>query len=171
MYHYLVIAGGMILGLIVLALLNKNESQKKKLKVEDEDEKSQLKEQIPQKRVEQNNFDIKEQSEDVEALRQRKIEANERKNQIFKNLSQEDRELVEEYFKKQAKQYLSGEIDPADRRAAKLIKIIKFSLYGLFGLAVYICLTIAFNTTSPFMILENIKHLIRTFLSQLFGKH
>lgn len=35
MYHYFVVVGGMILGLIVLAVLNKNESQKKKVKIDD----------------------------------------------------------------------------------------------------------------------------------------
>lgn len=44
MYHYFVIVGGMILGLIVLTILNKNETQKKKVKVEEEEEHTNLKE-------------------------------------------------------------------------------------------------------------------------------
>ncbi|CAD8154050.1 unnamed protein product [Paramecium pentaurelia] len=171
MYHYFVVVGGMILGLIVLAVLNKNESQKKKVKIDDQDEQTKLKEQNQYEKQESNKFEPQNTKDDMEALRQRKIESDERKNKIFKNLSVEDRQLVEEYFKKQAKQYISGEVNPADRRAAKLIQIIKFSLYVLFGLAVYISLTIAFNTTSPLMIIENLKHLVRTFLSQLFAKH
>ncbi|CAD8103412.1 unnamed protein product [Paramecium primaurelia] len=171
MYHYFVVVGGMILGLIVLAVLNKNESQKKKVKIDDQDEQTKLKEQNQYEKQESNKFEPQNINDDMEALRQRKIESDERKNKIFKNLSVEDRQLVEEYFKKQAKQYISGEVNPADRRAAKLIQIIKFSLYVLFGLAVYISLTIAFNTTSPLMIIENLKHLVRTFLSQLFAKH
>lgn len=44
LYHYFVIAGGMILGLILLGMLNKNDSKKKKEKVEVDDEHTKLKE-------------------------------------------------------------------------------------------------------------------------------
>ncbi|CAD8149449.1 unnamed protein product [Paramecium octaurelia] len=170
MYHYFVIAGGMILGLLALVVLNKTETQQKKVKVEGEDDEEQTKLKQQNKQEQSNTFDSQNKNDDMEALRQRKIEAEERKNKIFKNLSIDDRQLVEDYFKKQARQYLTGEVNPSDRRAAKLINIVKFSLYILLALGLYISLTIAFKTNSPLMIIENIKHLVRAFLQQLFIK-
>ncbi|CAK64203.1 unnamed protein product (macronuclear) [Paramecium tetraurelia] len=170
MYHYYVIAGGMILGFIALAVLNKTETQQKKVKVEGEDDEEHTKLKQQNQQEQSNKFDSQTTNDDMEALRQRKIEADERKNKIFKNLSIEDRQLVEDYFKKQAKQYLTGEVTTSDRRAAKLINIVKYSLYILFALGLYMSLTIAFKTTSPLMIIENLKHLVRAFLQQLFVK-
>jgi len=83
----------------------------------------------------------------------------ERKNRLLRNLSDNERSLVENFFKKKAEYIMTGKINPEEKRSRFLFTSIKVLFYFLLSVIIYVGLSIAFNTQNPMEIYEALKYM------------
>ncbi|KAM3143593.1 hypothetical protein pb186bvf_004355 [Paramecium bursaria] len=150
--------GGFAVGTILLVYLSlKPRQPKKKLKVDDD---------IPQQKVDQPQLENQEQN--YKYTEQEIRQAKERKDRLLQRLNPKERNLVESYFEDRAKKLFSGETKP--ERGDTLLSLVKYLMYILIVIAIYLFMTLAFGTSNPEEMFTILKMMGFQLLRKLFNK-